>query len=396
MWKKHRIAVAAGAVCIALVVAGLGSLALAQSGNEQSGDAQSSAPAHDFVSRHVDYDVTLQVTGDLTAVDPKLQGVLPLNLSARGGADVQPGDNGPHAAGDLKLGGFDGLVQKMTDSGGATTGRGALGAGIVKSVLSDIQFVVVDKNLYVQLGGVWYDTGDMSGRRGPKPDEGNDENGDTAKKDAVRACAEGAFPGGPSALLKDVKTVGQEDIDGVSTTHKTAAVDIDKALTQGAAAMTSCGKTDEAAKLEAARGQITGAIKQVNLEWWTDGDGQLRQAKAAVNVEPASLAGLTSLAPHPGAQPDAKAEAVLKGIQSVTLNATIKFSRFSEEFDIQKPEGDITPLKDMMGARGEGHGSGKVCPGRGNGDGQVQDANGQAWHRGGRRGNATTTSGTST
>lgn len=382
MWKKHRIAVAAGAVCIALIVAGLGSLALAQ-----SGETQSTASQHDFVSRHVDYDVTLQVTGDLTAVDPKLQGVLPLNLSAQGGADVQPGDNGPNAAGDLKLGGFDGLVQKMTAPSGATTGRGALGAGIVKGVLSGIQFVVVDKNLYVQLGGVWYDTGDMSGHQGPKPDEGTDENGDTAKKDAVRACAEDAFPGGPSALLKDVNTVGQEDIDGVSITHKTAAVDIDKALTQGAAAMTSCGKTDEAAKLEAARGQITGAIKQVNLEWWTDGDGQLRQAKAAVNVEPASLAGLTSLAPNP----DAKAEAVLKGIRSVTLNATIKFSRFGEEFNIQKPEGDITSLKNMMGARGEGHGSGKVCPGRGSGDGQVQDANGQAWHRGGRRGNATTT-----
>ncbi|MHB1390958.1 MAG: hypothetical protein ACYCXF_06960 [Thermoleophilia bacterium] len=359
MWKKHKITVTAVAAGIALIVAGLGSMALAQSGAEQSQAAQSTPASKDFVSRHVDYNVNLQVTGDLSAVDPGLQGVLPLNLNAQGGADIQPGTNGPSAAGDLKLSGFDGLVQKLTASGSDTSGRGALGAGIVKGILSDVRFTVIDKDLYLQLGGVWYDTGGMSGHQGTKPDNNSSNSGDPANRDAARACAEGAFPGGPSALLKDVKTVGQEDIDGVTTTHKSASVDIDKALAEGAAAMTSCGKTDEAAKLEAARAQITGAVKQVDLEWWTDADGQLRQAKATVNIEPAALAGLTALAPHPGGQQNARAEAVLKGIQSVTLDATIKFSRFGEQFDIQKPAGNITSLKDIMGAFGGRHGNGR-------------------------------------
>ena len=183
----------------------------------------------------------------------------------------------------------------------------------------------------------------------------------------IEAGIESAFPGGPKALLKDVKTVGQEDIDGTATTHYQATIDLDKAITEGAAAAKNSGKTDEAARLEAARGQLTGAVKQLNLEWWLDGDNQLRQVKADVSVEPGSLAPLLAsmesgkpgaesgtVDPARAAEGKAKAEAALKGIQSITINATVKFSGFGENVQIAKPEGDVKQLSDLMGSFGQG------------------------------------------
>ena len=390
MQKRYKLTLMSIVAVAALLIAGLGSFALAQSGDgSQAPDQQGN-----HVSRHVDYDVNLQVNGDLSAVDAKLAGVLPLNLSAKGGADIQKGDSGPQVQGNLQFGGFDALIQKFASGSGANNGQAALGAGMIGSYLSDIQFVAIDKDVYVKLGGTWYDTAGMTKHGdGARPDE----NADNGAKDQAKACVETAFPGGPKALLKDVKT-SQEDIDGVSTTHTTASVDIDKALTEASAAATSCGKADEAAKLEAAKAQIAGSIKTVNLEWWIDGDGQLRQAKAAVEVDPSALAPLVEqmAANKParhgngavGAPDTAKIDAALKGITSVKLDATVKFSRFGEDFQIAKPDGDIKPLSDLMGmAGGCKHGRGGAGDGS---DGSAWHKNGQGHHRGGGSDNTNT------
>ena len=375
MRKRHKLLSTIFMAALLVLVAGLGSYALAQSDDA----AQLPAAGSDKISRHVDYDVTLQVNGDLSAVDPKLAGILPLSLNAKGGADLGRGENGPEVNGNLQVTGLNTIIQKIAAENGAGDARAALGAGIVQSALSDLQFVAVDNDMYVKLAGTWYNTGDMSKLHGRKPDgdsdnteanadesgaddaNANDANAGEAK-DQDHACAESAFPGGPQALLKDVKTVGQ-DIDGTGTTHYQATVDLDKAITEAATAARNCGKSDEAARLEAARGQLTGAVKQLNLEWWLDADNQLRQAKAAVAIEPASLAPLLASmdSGRPGAESGtqdaakeaearAKADAALKGIQSISINATVKFSRFGEDFQIVRPEGDIKPLSDLMGA----------------------------------------------
>ncbi|MDO8735742.1 MAG: hypothetical protein Q7K29_01485 [Thermoleophilia bacterium] len=316
----------------------------------------------------------------MSAVDPKLAGVLPLNLNAKGGADLAKGESGPEVDGNLQVTGLDTIIQKAAAEMGAGNAQATLGAGMVQSALSDLQFIAVDDQMYVKLAGDWYNTGDMSKYHGRKSDgdPGNDEekadeagaddngtpadNGEARDKD--RACAESAFPGGPKALLKDVKTVGQEDIDGTGTTHYQATVDLDKAITEGAEAARSCGKTDEAAQLEAARGQLTGAVKQLNLEWWLDADDQLRQARAAVSIEPATLAPLLATLDSGGrhgagsgardavkeAEAKVRADAALKGIQSITLNATVKISRFGEDFQIAAPEGDVKQFSDLTGA----------------------------------------------
>lgn len=152
-------------VALLIIVAGVGSYALAQSND----GAQPPANGAKEVSRHVDYDLTLQVTGDLSVVDPKLAGILPLNLKATGGADVSKGENGPEVAGNLQVKGMDTIVQKIAAGNGASAAPSVLGAGIVNSALSDLQFVALDNNIYVKLAGTWYNAGDVSKHRGGKP-----------------------------------------------------------------------------------------------------------------------------------------------------------------------------------------------------------------------------------
>ncbi len=370
MLKRRKFPLWGLLVAVAIVIGSIGSYALAQSGS----DSGSPAVPSDGPSRHVDYNFNLQVNGDLSAVNPKLQGLLPLNLSAQGGADVEKTANGPAVKGDVQLGGFDAIVQKLTAGDGTNGGSGALGSSLINSLLSNVQFVAVDKDIYVKLGGSWYDTGTMSGHKGEKPGGGG-TSGNAAEKDKARAGLAGAFPDGPKALLKDVKTVGTEDIDGTATTHYSASIDVDKALTDAAAAARNSGNTDEAAKIDAAKGQITGAFKTFNVEWWMDGSNEVRQAKLAVDVNPSSLAPLVTQmaaghAPKAGQttdKPKIDPTAVLNGITSVSLNATVKFSHFNEDFQIAKPDGNIQPLKDLIGSFG-GHKGGADNAGHKNKD----------------------------
>jgi len=337
MLKRHRLPLLALIAVVAIITAGLGSYALAQSGD----GSPTAAPPENGDSRHVDYNVELKVAGDLSAVDPKLQGLLPLDLSASGGADVEKTENGPAVQGDLKLGGIDAVVQKLATGDGANTAQTAFGSSLVNSILSDIQFTAVDQNLYLKLGGAWYDAGSLAGRDCRRPEGDETSGAGSADKDKTRAALAAAFPGGPRELLKDEKTIGPEDIDGTATTHRSATIDLDKALTGASTAARNSGKAAEADKLDASRAQIISAVKQLNLDWWLDSNGELIQGKLALEIDPSVL---SPLAEH------------LKGITSVSLNATVKFSNFGEDFQIARPDGDIKPLSDLTGMFGGRHG----------------------------------------
>lgn len=349
MLKQHKLAVLGILFLIVIAAAGIGSYAMAQS------DGEEQAPAINDAAGHVDYDVSLQVTGDLAAVDPRLAGVLPLNLTAKGSADIKKSENGIEAKGDVALGGLETLAQMAAAASGDARNAQSAGA-LVSGALSDVQFVAVDKNLYVNLLGSWYDTGSLAAGH---QNRGDDEKPDDVKKDEARAaCPEGTARPDLKSFLKDQKQVGTESIDGVSTTHFSASIDVDKALTDAAAMARACGKPDEAAQLDAARAQILGAAKALNVEWWIDADGQVHQVKADIQLAPSALAPLVSgMAGASDPAQAAKVTAALSGVQSVSLQATVKLSHIGEDFQVAKPDGIIKPLEDltrMMGAFGGG------------------------------------------
>ena len=87
MKQIHKLLLTGLLALAALLLAGLGSFALAQSdGNDNPATDTQSDSQGGGVSRHVDYNVSLQVSGDLSAVDPKRAGVVARTLSGTGGA----------------------------------------------------------------------------------------------------------------------------------------------------------------------------------------------------------------------------------------------------------------------------------------------------------------------
>lgn len=340
MIKKHKILTVGLLALIMALVAGVGSYALAQTGG-----GQQPAAAGKVASRHADYSVSLQVNGNLSQVNPKPQGILPLDLTAKGGVDIQKDSNGVSAKGDVQLGGLDQIIQKVIATRGSGNGSAAMGS-LVSGAISDLNFVEVDHHMYVQVAGTWYDVTSgckPSGKPGSAP----------ADKAADKAKVQSLIPSGPKSLLSNVQT-SADTIDGVSTTHYSATVDVNKAIDDAIAALNSKGKTAQAGQLQADRSQIVAAAKQLDLEWWMDGSGQLRQVKVAVEIDPSGLASLV-----PSANGKGKLADVLKGITSVKLDATVKFSQFGTDFQIAKPDGNILQLKDLMGLAGlTGHKAG--------------------------------------
>ncbi len=336
MFKKHKILTVGLLALIMALVAGVGSYALAQTGG-----GQQPAATGKVASRHADYSVSLQVNGNLSLVNPKLQGILPLDLTAKGGVDIQKGSNGVSAKGDVQLGGLDQIIQKAIATRGSGNGSAAMGS-LVSGAISDLNFVEVDHHMYVQVAGTWYDV-----TRGCKP------SGKPGSAAAGKAKVQSLIPGGPKSLLSNVQT-SADTIDGVSTTHYSATVDVNKAIDDAVAALNSKGKTAQAGQLQADRSQIVAAARQLDLEWWMDGSGQLRQVKVAVEIDPSGLASLV-----PSANGKGKLADVLRGITSVKLDATVKFSQFGTDFQIAKPDGNILQLKDLMGLAGlKGHKAG--------------------------------------
>ncbi len=339
MFKKNRIFLIAVLAFAVATAAAAGSYALAQSGGQPQ---TATTKTKNVVARHIDYNVSLQVNGDLSSLNPKLKGILPLSLGVKGGADVKKDTGGLLAQGSIRLSGLDSIIQKIVAAHGS--GNGAALGSLASGALSDIQFAEVNNDLYLKLGGTWYEATGLQGCRGPRPAG----SGATVKRPNIprnHPDLKGAFPGGAKALLKNVKQTGQENIDGAATTHYTATLDLGKAITEEAAALNKSGKTAQASRLEAASGQITGAFKRLNLEWWIDADGHIRQVKLDVEVEPAALAALAG-------GKNVKTETLLKDITSVKLDATVKFSNFGEDFQVVRPAGNVKPLGDLLGLPG--------------------------------------------
>ncbi|MCL6106895.1 MAG: hypothetical protein M1309_06095 [Actinobacteria bacterium] len=344
MLKKRKFKIAGFAIVAVAIAAILGGYALAESGGPVT-----AATAPGTHSRQIDYNVSLQVNGNLSGVNPKLKGLLPLNLTAKGSADVQYSAGAVSATGNLQLGGISQIVQNLTGSGAGGNSHSGLG-GIVSSSLSDVQFTEVNHDLYVKLAGSWYEVGNLASpacHKGGKP--GAAHPGAAGSRPNLKNL-KSYFPGGPEALLKDQKTVGQESIGGVNTTHYSASVDVDKAITEAETALKNTGKTQQAARLDAARPQIDAAAKELSLDWWVDGSKNLRQVKIAVEIDPS---GLTTLAAAHGGK-DAHLVNILKGITSVKLDATIDLSHFNENFNITKPGGNTPSLKSLLTLAGLG------------------------------------------
>ncbi len=298
-------------------------------------------------AEHVDFNVALGVQGDLSSVQPSLKSLLPLNLTIDGGADFDMKDaKNPKAQGNIKIGGLDKLFSSIGQAQGVSS-QTTMGLQLLSGMLSSIDFVLVDNDLYVKVSGNWYDTGNLSSATGGL------KLPTTATTAANTSCYQNALKDtskfGASTIFKNVQDLGTETIDGASTHHYKADVNFDSLLTQVANTTRDCGDAQAAGGIEAAKSQIGSVFKTASVEMWIGNDNYFHQVKINLAVDPSVIAGLVGGTSTSTTSSSAQGAAALKAIQSVTFNVTLKQSKFNQSFNISKPSGNIQKLSDVLG-----------------------------------------------
>ncbi len=293
-------------------------------------------------SEHVDFNVALGVNGDLSTVEPTLKGLLPLNLTIAGGTDIDMKDqSNPKAQGNIKIGGLDKLFSSIGQAEGSNP-QTSMGLGLLSGMLSNIDFVLVDNDLYIKVSGNWYDTGNLSSAAGglKLPTTGT-----TVNSSCYQNAAKDTSKFGAEKIFKNIQDMGNETIDGASTHHYKADINFDSLLTQVANATRDCGNAQAAGGIEAAKSQIGSVFKTASVEMWIGDDNYFHQAKLDLAMDPSVIAGLAGGTSTSSAQ----GAAALKAIQSITFNVTVKQSKFNGSFNISKPSGNIQKLSDVLG-----------------------------------------------
>ncbi|MBE0428315.1 MAG: hypothetical protein IBX61_00375 [Thermoleophilia bacterium] len=285
--------------------------------------------SQDIDSQRVDFDVDMAVRGDLSSLGSEFADMEEIRLVIRGGADVDMTDaDSPKARGNVSIEGIDELLSRL--GAGEEDSETQITRGLVSGFLSDIEFVNVDNRFYLRLAGTWYDTGE-----GLDLSEDNAQCYQDAMKDSSRW--------GSEHLFVDLQDAGSDEIDGVDTDRFTADVDVDGALTAYADIARSCDDADVAGRIEGGKSELVSFFRSFNTEMWIDGDGNFRQIRLQMDIDPDIVSGAGDVLGDLGATTVPTTE-----LESITVDATLKFSRIGETIDITMPEGEIMPIEDLL------------------------------------------------
>ena len=207
-------------------------------------------------------------------------------IGINGGMDFDNSNQAsPKAKGTVTLTGLSDLISQMSQSSGSSSGIDMSGiADQISSYLKDMEFVSVDKKVYVKLAGTWDDLGDaasassdlgglgalggVSGLGGVGGSTGTSTNAadtqciENAMKDPAKFSSDKMF--------KNLSEAGSEKIDGVDTTHFKADIDMDKTIATLTELGKSCGQPEAAGGLEGSTAQMSKLFKTLNVELWIE------------------------------------------------------------------------------------------------------------------------------
>ncbi len=331
---KKVLWVILGAVAImSLLAAGCGS-----SSSEDPAERIDNAykKAMDYKTVHENYEMTLTMDGDASAMGDEFAMLLPLELTISGEGDFDNSDkSNPAMQMTMAIEGMSDIIDNaMAASGGSAADM--MDAGMFDDLFGDMEIKLVDNVLYMKLMGEWYesDTAELTSQAG-----GNVEEVDTAcTQDAMQEKLV------PSAMLSDIEEVGDEDVDGESTTHYKAKVDVGKITDVSTEIAKECNQEDAAAELETGGSQLSDMFETLDVELWIDGDDNVRKVKMDVDLDTGTLTGFEDVEMD-AYQSDAMASLI------ITVSVTMTQSGFDEDVNIEAPT-DAKPMEDLLDAFG--------------------------------------------
>lgn len=354
--KRYLILIVGAAMVLSLLAAGCG-------GSEDPATKIDNAYTNslNYKTVHADYDVNLKVDGDASAIDESLASLLPLDLTVSGSGDVDNSDKeNPKLQATVKIEGLADIISNASAASGSDEMEAIVGSGMIETLLSDLEVKLIDKVFYLKIMGSWYeaDTSELA----------SEATGDTEDLDTT--CFQDAMEEKlvPSAVLSDIEEAGDEDVDGESTKHYKAKVDVGKVTDVLAEIARDCDQAEAAGALEGGSSDLAAMFKTLDVDLWIDGDDNLRKMTLTVELDTAAISGMGDV------DLDSDQEEALESL-SVSMTATMVMSNFDEDVSIDAPE-DTLPFDELLGL-----GSGLGGMGSGFGD------------RGGFDGSGTTTDG---
>jgi hypothetical protein len=170
---------------------------------------------------------------------------------------------------------------------------------------------------------------------------------DPSKIDPAAAAQLGGFGMGtmdPSAYIGlfagafDVKASGEQELDGVSTTHYVGTIDLAKVL-EGFSDVVGedvDAATKEQLEMAVEQFRMLGIDKKIPFEIWIDEDGLPRRQRITMDFGD-----------------------LVPGTEEASMEMTVDFSDFGEPVDIEIPRrSEVTDVTEAMADAGAGSGSG--------------------------------------
>lgn len=290
---------------------------------------------------HADFDVQMDVDGDLSSLGSEFSDLLPASMGVTGSADVdQTDEENIKADISLELDIGDLLDKAIQASGGGSlSSEDAAGVQMLSGMLKDISIRIVDQTMYIEIMGSWYeadmsDVSDVSGSSGL--DLGTSTDVDTQ-------CLENGVT--PSRVLKDISEEGSEKVGDADTTHFKASLDSGAAVDLMADLSKECGDEEMTdSDITEAKDVLGNMLTTADIELWIDGDDNIRKMTIVLELD------MSSIADTAGSAIDPSSADVLNGL-TVKANMTVEMSRFDEEVTVEVPS-DAMPLEDLLGSFG--------------------------------------------
>jgi hypothetical protein len=194
--------------------------------------------------------------------------------------------------------------------------------------------------IYLQYNGTWYeipkDMASSIAGATPSPD---------ASEQAKLTDLYKQLGIDPNTWAQDYTIVGDEDINGVSTTHISESIDIEKVATDisklagsasglGSLVGGSGGTTTDPEDLQKAIDAMKQAVKDVKVDWWVGkDDSYLYKMTASAKVDVMAL-------PEEDRQGS-------EGLESIDFSMTLGMSDFNKDFTVEVPA-DAKPFDQFM------------------------------------------------
>lgn len=287
----------------------------------------------DTKTMHSEFDLQMEMSGDLSALAPEFEAVMPISFGVTGSADIDQSDKeNPAMKATMSMTGIQELIESASASSGTSEIGDIVGANMFSEMLSNMEMVMLEKIFYFKFAGTWYemDTSDVT-----------DTTGEVDSQCFQEKAEEGIKP---SEIVSNLEEVGSEDVDGESTRHFKATIDLDKALNEFAEVLRECGQAEAAGGLEGAESQLNGLFKQLEVQMWIDGDDNVRKISVDMELDMQAIAELSG-----GLAEPEQTEALES--MSFAMKMTATQSKFGEDVNIEAPE-DAVPFESLLGGLG--------------------------------------------